>query len=244
MNDTFVKKNDTGKGLYGLSRMHLQAMREAGAEIQESYRVLANTGGNIVGQMLKGQGKFYQFNHYPKGDVYDGVSFSQYYYHSHRDEAGEHGHFHTFMRAGGMPPTMKPVPYAGKVKWPSGTNVLSHIAAIGMDANGFPISLFTTNRWVTDECWYSADDVCAVVDEYVIDHTYPCWAANKWITAMVRLFAPQIKELLVARDASLARWRAQYPERDAFEDRELEIMSHQTISVDEQIAAVDAALRL
>ncbi len=46
-------------------------------------RVVAKTGGNIVGEALRGQGTFYEWNHYPKGDVYDSETHPQYYYHAH-----------------------------------------------------------------------------------------------------------------------------------------------------------------
>ena len=81
----------------------LEAMLAAGEDILECYRVLKKAGLNIVGECLKDQGTFYEFDHYPKGDVYDNETHSQYYYHSHRTEAGEHGHFHTFLRKKGMP---------------------------------------------------------------------------------------------------------------------------------------------
>jgi len=41
----------------------------------------------------------------------------------------------------------------------------------------------------------------------------------------------------------VADWRRRHPDRDAFEDRALEIASVEDISVDAQIAAVEAALR-
>ena len=121
-------------------------MLEAGQEIRECYRVLKNAGLNIVGEVLKGQGTFYELNHYPEGDVYDSSTHSQYYYHTHRGMAGEHGHFHTFLRARGMPRGVAPVPYDGEEQWPSGDDALSHLIAISMDRYGFPIGLFAVNR--------------------------------------------------------------------------------------------------
>lgn len=64
-------------------------------------------------------------NHYPKGDVYDAETASQYYYHAHRPEAGEHSHFHTFIRAKGIPRTAKPAPFRGTGKRPRGCTVLT-----------------------------------------------------------------------------------------------------------------------
>ena len=52
-----------------LSRPQLERMADAGAQIIECYRVLQKGGLNIVGEVLKGQGEFYELEHYPKDDV-------------------------------------------------------------------------------------------------------------------------------------------------------------------------------
>jgi hypothetical protein len=59
---------------------------------------------------------------------------------------------------------------------------------------------------------------------------------------MLRLFRPQILELIDARDRAVAEWRAGHPGIDVFEDRDLGITSRCEISIDDQIAAVEAAL--
>jgi hypothetical protein len=226
-----------------LPRPALQRMRAAGAEALECQRVLAKGGLNLVGEVLRGQGEFVEYEHYPADDVLDADTHAQYYYHAHRGSEGEHGHFHTFLRAAGMPAGAAPVAYAGSEPWPAGDAALSHLIAISMDAYGLPIGLFTVNRWVTGDVWYPARDVIAMLDGFAIDHAKPSWPANRWIGAMLRLFRPQIEALLLARDAALAAWARRHPGRDVFEDRELEIMSQAAISVEQQIAAVEAALR-
>ena len=233
---------DLDKALAALSRERLEEMRSAGETIQDCYRALKKAEQNIVGQCLAHQGKFYEMDHYPSGDVYDREHHAQYYYHAHRKESGEHGHFHTFIRAKGMPDGMAPVPYKGKAKRPMGNDALAHFVAISMNGPGFPIGLFTTNRWVTDETFYTAEDSIAMLDRFCIDHTYPCLAVNRWISAMIDLFRPQIKELLMVRDRTIKNWGAKHPGIDVFEDRDLEITSIMNIDVDRQIAAIDAAL--
>src|SRR3546814_4623987 len=47
----------------------LEAMLRAGETVLECHRVLGKTGDNIVGEILKREGTFYEWNHYPKGDV-------------------------------------------------------------------------------------------------------------------------------------------------------------------------------
>ena len=59
---------------------------------------------------------------------------------------------------------------------------------------------------------------------------------------MVALFKPQIAHLLRERDRVVADWQRRHPDRDVFEDRELEITSIMPISVEEQIAALEASL--
>ena len=154
-------------------------MLAAGEEVTECLRVLAKADLNIVGECLKNQGTFYEFDHYPEGDVYDEETHAQYYYHAHRGVAGEHGHFHTFVRAKGMPDKLIPVAYDGDVEWPQGDDVLSHLVAVSMDRYGLPLGLFTTNRWVTGENWFTAQDTIRLLDAFIIDHAHPSWPVNR-----------------------------------------------------------------
>ena len=222
-------------GFENLSREDLRRMAAAAAEIEECYRVLAKGGLNIVGEVIKGQETFYEWTHYPEGDVYDGETHAQYYYHAHRGTENEHGHFHIFMRQNGMPAGILPVPHTGEEPWPKGKDRLSHLIAISMDDFGFPFALFTTNRWVTGENWYRAEDVIQMLDRFIIDHAHPSWPVNRWLSAMVVLFRPQIEDLLIRRDAAVDAWAADHPEGDVFEDRDLEITSSMRISVEDQI---------
>jgi hypothetical protein len=81
-----------------------------------------------------------------------------------------------------------------------------------------------------------------MLDRFRIDHTFPCLAVNRWISAMVELFRPQIEALVRARDETMAQWATAHPDRDVYEDRDLEITSIIGIDAGRQIAAVRAAL--
>ncbi|MBS1270862.1 MAG: hypothetical protein MAG794_01830 [Gammaproteobacteria bacterium] len=223
-----------------LDEEELQVLLAAGEEIRECHRVLSQAKLNVVGECLKNQGTFTKFNHYPKGDVYDWATHSQYYYHTHRGIGDEHGHFHTFMRARGMPECAEPVPYDGDVEWPSGVDAVSHIIAVSMDKYGYPIGLFATNRWVTDETWYTADNVIAMAEHYKIDHAYPNWPVNLWITAMFRLFRYEIRALLEHRDEIVGGWK--HEGVDTFEDRNLEVTGFILVTVEEQLQDICKAL--
>ena len=218
----------------------LTAMLAAGEKVLECMRVLANTSDNVVGELLRDAGTFYEWTHYPDGDVYDPLSHSQYYYHAHpRDERpGEHGHFHTFLRPRGMPSGIEPAPVAD-FEPPEGDNdALSHLIAISCDKQGNPIKLFSTNRWVTGEVWYAAEDVVRMIGCFQIDHVRPSWAVNIWLTNMMILFRPQIRVLIEARDEVVDAWERDHDSGNVYEDRGLEVASETTISVVDQIAAV------
>lgn len=219
-------------------------MAAAGAEIRECYRLLAKTGGNVVSEVLRGNGDFFEWDHYPNGDVYDPETHSQYYYHAHpaglRDD--EHGHFHTFLRPKGMPDGVRPAPLADGAASLDDNGALSHLVAVSMDAHGVPIRLFTTNRWVTGETWYDADDVIRMLDHFDMDLAYPSLPVNIWITAMLRLFRPEIEALVRSRDDAIAGWQAQHPDVNVYEDRGLEIAASTDISVDAQIDRINGTL--
>ena len=201
---------------------------------------------NIVGEVLRdalNRGEtFYEFEHYPADDVYDRVTHAQYYYHAHRSEVGEHGHFHTFLRPKGMPAGVAPIDYPATDPWPQGDAALSHLIAIAMDSYGYPTALFTVNRWVTAEAWYPAAQVIAMLDRFKIDHAFPSWPVNRWISALFVLYRPHIETLLEQRDARIWAWAEAHPGADVFEDRALDVTSQLPISVETTLAQVEQAI--
>lgn len=225
-----------------ISQKDITDLSTAADDVLEALRLMGKAQTNTVERVIEHHGTFYEMDHYPPGDVYDEETASQYYYHSHRPESGEHGHFHTFIRADGIPDTMEPYPYSGEAEQALGEDAICHLIAISMDAQGLPVELFTTNRWVTGETFYSAKDTIALLQKFEIDHVYPCLGTNRWLTAMLRLFRPQIEQLLIERDKKISEYQAQNPEADVFEDEELEVTSIIEIDIDTQVAAVDAEL--
>ncbi len=202
-------------------------------QIQECYRVLKNAGSNVVWEILRQSEPFKQWDHYPKGDVFDKVSHSQYFYHAHpriNPDTGlcfeENGHFHLFVRTAGIPPEIRPVDIDRSCR-PEGSKEddICHIIAISMDKQGYPRRLFTTNRWVTGETWYQAKDVAKLIDYFNIDHSYPSWPLNLWLSSIVRVYRNEILTLVKERDHAIAAWKKEHPERNVYEDRKLEITS-------------------
>lgn len=215
---------------------------EAAVEVDRCQRALAKAGLNVVGELLKGHDGFYEMNHYPADDVYDRDSHAQYYYHAHREGAVEHGHFHTFLRAPGIPEHLQPLTAAqASEPWPQGDEAIAHLIGVSMDAWGQPIGLFACNRWVTGETWYPAEAVQQMLPAFSVDHAYPSWPANLWLSALLKLFRPQIEALLEHRDRVIDCWQAKHAGQDVFEDRALEITGYLPISVDDWRQALQRA---
>jgi hypothetical protein len=116
---------------------------------------------------------------------------------------------------------------------------VSHLIAIAVDAAGDAVRLFTTNRWVTGETWYRADDVIRMLDRFTLDAAEPVSLVNTWLEAMVRLYQPEIAMLLRKRDEVVMDPRRRRRRVDVFEDPKLEITSSLAIDLDARLAAVD-----
>jgi len=227
-------------------RAELLTMQAAADMVVECARVLDKAELNVVGEMLRGNGAFYQYEHYPPEDIHDYDSGSQFYYHAHRGLQGEHGHFHTFLRARGMPVSVKgdrlPGRLSAKHGWPRGKNAVAHLVAISMDVYGRPTGLFTVNRWVVDDTPYRASHRLPMLRNFRIDHAGPSWPVNRWISAMLVLFRPQIEALLLAQDRTIDAWQARHSHAVALEDRALDITSSTRINVKSQMALLRQAL--
>ncbi len=211
---------------------------QAALMVSETMRVLQKSGSNLVAEVLRTAPEFMEWEHLPPEDAYDGDSHSQYYYHAHpKSEEGtgphddEHGHFHLFLRGPGMPLEISPAPLPDAEPIDDPQDINTHLIGIGMNAAGAPIKLFTVNRWVTGETWFTADDVIALLPRFEMDTTVPSWPLNLWLTNMVTLFRPQIEQLIRERDAAIAAWQEHHPDENAYEDRRLEVTSSMKIGL-------------
>ena len=229
----------------------------AAAVIRECRNRLAECGGTILGEAIAGAEVPSAWRHYPSGEVYDPESHAQFFFHRHdpvkqtgRELRGEAGHFHLFLRAEGMPSGTSPLllpelavanaplpPQAAPLKR-GGRDEVSHLVAIGIDWAGEPVRLFTTNRWVTGETWYGAADVIRMLDRFKVAAADPSPVLNRWITAVVRLFRPEITVLLRQRDDTVMAWRSRR-RSNGFEDPRLEITSSFDIDLEARLANAD-----
>src|SRR5260370_1205195 len=87
-------------------------MTSAAAVIRDCRRELAARDGNLLSEVTAGTAAISEWRHYPEGEAYDPKSHSQYFFHAHGGTgrpAAEQGHFHTFLRAEGMPIGIAPL---------------------------------------------------------------------------------------------------------------------------------------
>ena len=113
---------------------------------------------------------------------------------------------------------------------------------VSTDASGRLIRLFTTNRWVTDETWSDAGTVIGMLDRFDVTADKPSPELNRWVSATLRMFRPQIVDLIEARDARIAQFKAAHPDSDVYEDRALQVTSEIPVDFLAQIRAIETAL--
>jgi uncharacterized protein DUF6969 len=231
---------------------------EAAAILRDCRHALAVRGSTVAAEVT-GAAAAAEWRHYPDGEVYDPDTHSQYFFHRHPEPAGtgfasaaEPGHFHLFLRGDGMPAGVTPLllPEIAIANAPlppqsaparrGDRDEVCHLVAVALDRRGEPVRLFTTNRWVTGETWYSADDMVAMLGRFRVQGDRPSALVNHWLGALVRLFERDIAELLRARDKAVRerrwRWRS-----NVLEDPRLEIASSLDIDLDARLAALAQA---
>ena len=230
-----------------LPRARLEEMHDAAETVIECETVLRKSGMSVVSEVLRDQGTFTTWERYPKGDIFDPDTHCQYFYHAHAAEemiTGENGHFHLFVRPDALAPGLAPWDLPGAKIPEDPAARFAHIGAISVNAKGTPLRIFTTNRWVTDETFYRANDVIGLLDHFTIELAHPNWAVNLWLSAMVALYRPQFEALLRARDARIEAWLEAHPDNAVLEDRGLQNTSEMVIDPHWQITAIEAELDL
>ncbi|MCB1117077.1 MAG: hypothetical protein KDK50_00695 [Chlamydiia bacterium] len=117
----------------------------------------------------------------PESNIFDPTSGALYFYHSHREN--EQGHFHTFLSDADQ-------------------SVHHHLIALAIDASGKPVALFTTNDWVTGEEMLPHSKLIERIDNFVfLDDN----ATSHYLQTLLKMLAPQVQELLKARDEILEK---------------------------------------
>lgn len=223
-----------------------ELLADVALEVVDCMRVLQKGGTDLVKEVLQGR-EFLQWEHYPEKGVYDPETHSQYYFHAHepsREEWMDFGHFHTFLRGPGIDAALVPVDTGTSDLPAEQVAPVAHLIGISLNDRGQPVRLFTTNRWVTAETLYTADNVIKMLDQFEVDLAAPSWPLNRWLTAMIVLFRDDIEDLIRTRDVALAQWAEEHPDTNTYEDRELAVTSAKDINLEVRLAEVRGVLGL
>lgn len=228
----------------GIDLARLSMMKAAARFVRKIGSELEDQDSNVIAEILRDGPEFYEWDHYPSGDVYDLASHSQYYYHAHKPttqsdvRTDEHGHFHTFMRPLGFPVDVNVPSDIDGLPAVCPSDGLTHLIAVSINFAGEPIRLFTTNRWVTDETWYPAADVKRILPQFQVTNAGQYSSTSTWLTALLRMYGPLIEQLVDARDQAIRAHAPDIPEHKVWSDQSLEITSSADISLAEDIDAL------
>lgn len=186
-----------------MSDAELGRVRCAARTSLDSFRRATRRHGSLIQSWVAGA-SVVALDHYPEGGVVDRRRGSQYFYRSHRAGDAEHGHLHLFWRAtrSGRRRHLGPPEAPRQGDWKR--SAASHLIAIGLDAGGLPVNIFSVNPWVTDDHWFDADTTLGMIRRFelkgITGHADSC----EWLTAFVRLYEPVIAQELRSRDRRVA----------------------------------------
>ncbi len=196
-----------------LNEPQFDRVAEAAETLLTIQQALSNEHLSLLGELLRDQGDepTRAWVHYPQDDCRDVFTGAMYYYHTHDPEdwvRDEHGHFHLFFR-------------------PQAEGEFTHIMALSMNTQGFPIGVFATNGWVTDEKMQPAHQILQRIDEHwEINRVRPSWLVAQWLNAMMTLLRPHAETLLQQRDGKIASAGAMQDETNPIlANREIHVLS-------------------
>lgn len=212
--------------------------RAAGRRLLEIYAVLARRGRHLLQDLIADESPR-QWQHYPEDDAVDPAAGYQWFYHSHSPEdrpgAAEHGHFHLFARRrlwNGLLRSKAEKAFAALTGNPQQGVDTRHLLAVGMNAKGVPVSLFTVNSWVTGDLMLSALATERLLARMRLNTGYP--EVDAVLEGVIGLCRDEIRQVLAERDAALSA----NPARGVLSDQGLEILSERPIDLDGKLAAL------
>jgi hypothetical protein len=224
--------------LRGLNDAELLRTRGEARASLDSFCRATQQHGSLIQSWVAGA-SVVALEHYPEGGVVDRRRGSQFFYHSHRADDAEHGHLHLFWHAtrSGRRRRLGLPGAAGGSDWKR--SAPSHLIAIGLDARGLPVSLFSVNHWVTDGHWFDAPTTLQMIRRFDVKEVPGHADSCAWLTSFVRLYEPVIAEVLLRRDRRL---RVQPCPQAALSDRRIEVVSTARVDWLADLSRIDCEL--
>ncbi|MCH9632857.1 MAG: hypothetical protein S4CHLAM6_12010 [Chlamydiae bacterium] len=227
-----INKENLKSKLSSCSRQELEDMRLAGLEAIKWHSLLGKVDSTVISDVIRNYDEFYIGDRYPYDESVDEETQSSYFYHSHRPK--EHGHFHVYFSNEEIMDKYKPI-----ATWDR-KNRNTHVVAISMHPDGLPIGLFIPNQWVSKDQWYKAEDMMEIIGHFEINHPYPSWASNQWINQVLKLFKPQIKEALQARDRFVESHEE--PIEQLVKNKKIDAIAFIALSIPDQMEVIEELL--
>lgn len=167
-----------------------------------------------------------EFVHYPRDDVIDHGSGAQFFAHAHDRKRNGYAHFHSFVRLSGR-------------QFKVGRhNVTTHIAAVAVNKQGWPVKIIVLNQWVIDDLWQPARRTLALLERMRFDARSPAGDAGRWLESLLHVYWPELKRLLEVRDQRLRRALEKHPDRNVLQDRRMEILGSVNINLPRRLRAL------
>lgn len=217
-------RRHTAELLRDLTEQERSDLYAAGQRALEATQAMLQKDKTVISEII-GSTPYVEWEHYPKRDA-KSRSGALFYYHAHAASQrmkGEHGHFHVF-----APNDRATCPHEQRY---------THIAGLSVDARGMPLRVFTTNQWVTAECWEDADRVCAMARQTELKDARP-HKVGLWLDAVFAFFRPQIDLVIHLRDARIKALESGGRTHWS-EDRRTHILSQCRIDFSTQILALE-----
>ncbi len=243
-----LKNSQRKKINVNLPSINQEAMQRSAISLLGCYEHLSINKQHLLFPLL-GNAAPKQWVHYPEDDVIDHSTGYQYFYHSHspedRQDSPEHGHFHLFARMDGEKHDIDAnteARFLDSLKSaPDRVSTNANLLCISLDAKGVPLSMFTVNRWVTEDHLLSSSTTLALLNDFRV--TTPGFeTVNQWLEAMLGLFWTEIVGLLVQRDLRLAELVSSRSQTDSLlEDTTIEVLSDTAIDIDCKISLLNKA---
>jgi hypothetical protein len=232
---TKMRREEIMPTLQARTNAKLTTLKSAGLRLLQIYSELAKNYEHLLGELLEGQPPR-QWEHYPHDDAMDSSSGYQWFYHSHSPEdrpgCPEHGHIHLFARRSLWSRRLQSHAEAefqricGSPKVQTHTR---HLLAIGLNAKGVPISLFTVNSWVTGDLMLNKKLTMELLAAIRLNTGHP--KVDAVLESVIHLCYPEIQELMAQRDTRLASYPGVYKLRS----KKLEMLSELSIDLDEKL---------
>jgi len=188
--------------------------------IIESLSCFADKQSNLVLDILNGQIP-HENEKFPEGELNFAGAGWRGFYHCHASvgkNPNEHGHFHLFVHCNAK--------QGNSSNW-------THVAALSIDNEGQPRSWFTVNQWVTGANWLSADETITLLDGIQIPDEAN--VTEKFLLAMLGLYHDDLEKLLLERDRQLTRINADRKMDDTLCDRNVYMLSQQSIELQQRL---------